>query len=213
MKKFVLLVSLFTVLFSQNIAKIELELERYHKEEIKFNDLSEEAKVELINKELDEALIAKRTNKDNKSKISKEEKSLSSKKKVEPTAGKNQLELELKKYYREEIKFRDLSKEGKDVVLNARRAEQERLSASMTSEDKLLLAMLIIGTAAVIASDDGSGGLGSYDGYYNTGYAWDQHYGGYGTLIWRCRDKSNGQWAPDSKCAGKIKSDNTWPDK
>ncbi len=74
---------------------------------------------------------------------------------------------------------------------------------------------LVAGAVALIVAmiDGGGGGGDEYDYSGSSGYAWDQHYGGYGTLIWRCRDKSNGQWAPDSKCAGKPKNDNTWPGK
>ena len=64
--------------------------------------------------------------------------------------------------------------------------------------------------AVVIAMIDGGGGS-DYDYSRSSGYAWDKHYGANNTLIWRCRDKSNGQWASNSKCEGKPKNDNTWP--
>ena len=56
-------------------------------------------------------------------------------------------------------------------------------------------------------------GAGSGYDYSGSGYAWDAFYDQYGNIQWRCRDKSNGEFAYDSNCSGLVKSDNTWPGK
>lgn len=70
---------------------------------------------------------------------------------------------------------------------------------------------LVAGAVVVVAAMIGGAGDG-YD-YSDSGYAWDQFYSSYGILTWRCRDKSNGEFANNSNCSDKIKLDNTWPDK
>jgi hypothetical protein len=45
-------------------------------------------------------------------------------------------------------------------------------------------------------------------------YAWDGFLVRSGfkrTVMWRCRDKSNGQFVDDDNCDGLQKNDNTWP--
>jgi len=45
-------------------------------------------------------------------------------------------------------------------------------------------------------------------------YAWDGFLVQSGfkrTVMWRCRDKSNGQFVDDDNCDGLQKNDNTWP--
>jgi hypothetical protein len=62
--------------------------------------------------------------------------------------------------------------------------------------------------ALVVNAAKNSGG-----GSYQSGYAWDAFYDNSYRLVWRCRNKSNGQFAYDSSCSGKLKTDNTWPAK
>ena len=64
-------------------------------------------------------------------------------------------------------------------------------------------ALLVFIALAVAAGGGGS----------SQGYAWDQFYDEHYNLIWRCRDKSNGEFAYDSHCSGLTKSDSTWPKK
>lgn len=53
-----------------------------------------------------------------------------------------------------------------------------------------------------------------YGGSSNqSGYAWDQFYDVNYNLTWRCRDKSNGQFAYNSSCSNQIKTDVKWPSK
>jgi hypothetical protein len=59
----------------------------------------------------------------------------------------------------------------------------------------------------------GGGGYSPSPNTYKTGYAWDQFYDEYRQLIWRCRDRSNGQFAYDYHCAGKVQFDSEWPSK
>lgn len=77
----------------------------------------------------------------------------------------------------------------------------------------IMLGILAIGAGAAAANSSGYGNSysNSYSGSY--GYAWDQFYDGYGNLTWRCRDKSNGQFANDYSCSSAWKNDSTWPGK
>lgn len=70
----------------------------------------------------------------------------------------------------------------------------------------------IVAGAVVLVAAMIEGGGDGYD-YSGSGYAWDAFYDQYGNIQWRCRDKSNGEFAYDSNCSGLVKSDNTWPDK
>lgn len=45
----------------------------------------------------------------------------------------------------------------------------------------------------------------------DTEWAWDQFYNDQYDLIWRCRGKQTGQFAPDQKCQWDIRADTTWP--
>jgi hypothetical protein len=67
-----------------------------------------------------------------------------------------------------------------------------------------ILAGAVILIAAAAQADDG-GSVATHE--------WDQFYNQYGILIWRCRSTASGQFATDSTCAGKRKSDSTWPNK
>ena len=65
----------------------------------------------------------------------------------------------------------------------------------------------IIAVGVVAAA--GAGGSNNY----SSGYAWDQFYDGNYNLVWRCRDKSTGQFAYNSACSGQYQNDNTWTGK
>jgi hypothetical protein len=77
---------------------------------------------------------------------------------------------------------------------------------------KMMIGLVILGAAATAAAASYGGG-GSPQNYNNTGYAWDAFYDQYYNLTWRCRDKSNGQFAYDYNCSTKVKVDTTWPSK
>lgn len=102
----------------------------------------------------------------------------------------------------EEIKRRNLSATGCEALI-----EEENNKIA----EGVLIGIVAIGAAAAAA--DSAGYSNGYSSYSGTGYAWDQFYDGYGNLTWRCRDKSNGQFAYSSSCFSEMKNDYTWPDK
>jgi hypothetical protein len=98
--------------------------------------------------------------------------------------------------------------------------KRRKLSVSLceqkVSDDnaqKMMIGLVILGAAATAAAASYGGGGGSPQNYNNTGYAWDAFYDQYYNLTWRCRDKSNGQFAYDYNCSTKVKVDTTWPSK
>jgi hypothetical protein len=98
-----------------------------------------------------------------------------------------------------EIDSRSLSYSYCETVV----AEQKR----KITTGVLIGAVAAAAVAAIAASGDGGGGYG------RGGYAWDEFNDGYGNLIYRCRDRSNGEFAVDQNCAGMAKNDYTWPGK
>ena len=44
-------------------------------------------------------------------------------------------------------------------------------------------------------------------------WQWDEFYGPNGRLVWGCRGVQTGQFAPEEKCAGSVKTDIHWPEK
>jgi hypothetical protein len=93
----------------------------------------------------------------------------------------------------------------------------ERLLVVSTCEDMIsednnktaMIGLAILGVAAVAYSAAQSQG-GSTS---SAGYAWDAFYDQNYNLLWRCRNKSNGQFAYDSMCSNQLKNDYTWPSK
>ena len=80
---------------------------------------------------------------------------------------------------------------------------------SKSNSEAVLLGLGALAASALIYSAAKSGG-----GYSNNqGYAWDAFYDGNYNTIWRCRNKSNGQFANDLNCSTSIKVDTTWPAK
>lgn len=67
--------------------------------------------------------------------------------------------------------------------------------------------------AQALAASMGKDPNAYHDVLYGFQYDWDQFYNQYYRLVWRCRNVSNGQFAPDFKCAGKSKTDFRWPRK
>ncbi len=95
--------------------------------------------------------------------------------------------------------------------VNTRGLTLQTCQQLVKEEDNRIAAGIIIGAAVATAivvgtSGDGGGGGGAYDGY-----AWDGFRDQYGNIVWRCRDKTNGQFAYDFNCGGMAKVDNTWP--
>lgn len=70
----------------------------------------------------------------------------------------------------------------------------------------ILAAALVVGAAAYVISESGSGGA-AYT-RTDTEFAWDYLPG---SRQWRCRGVQTGRFAENSKCAGKPKVDNRWP--
>lgn len=111
-------------------------------------------------------------------------------------------------------------------VLAARRKleAEEQMDEAFASFGKVILTAAAIALAVEVLPDSDDSlrtrnrktsiirgfaeGLNGSD----TGYAWDAFYNQYNQIIWRCRNKSNGQFARNINCNGKTKRDNTWPD-
>ena len=185
-------------IFNKDKIDLESELKKYYSNEIKFRELSKEAKDEVLNER----------------RRKKSDKNIETPVQSVVILSESEVRNEVKKYYDKKIKFRELSKQSKDVVLNERRAKEEYYSQQMSAEDKLLLAALIIGGAAYIMSDS-DGTLPSIPSTSSSQYFWDEFYNGpfcTGELIWRCRNSSNGEFASDSRCTG-SKLDLKWPSK
>jgi len=73
--------------------------------------------------------------------------------------------------------------------------------------EAIVVGALIVG--AVVAAAQSSGG-GSSSSPNSSGYAWDG-FNLRGNFVYRCRSFT-GQFAPNEKCAGKMKNDLTWPE-
>lgn len=93
---------------------------------------------------------------------------------------------------------------------NKRGLDEEDCKALVKSGNTKVTIGIALGVLAVIAAAAAaqSGAVGS-----SSGYAWDQFYDEHGNLTWRCRNKSNGEFAYDFNCSSALKSDNTWPAK
>tara|TARA_A100001391_G_scaffold51157_1_gene31207 strand:- start:12327 stop:12794 length:468 start_codon:yes stop_codon:yes gene_type:complete len=75
-----------------------------------------------------------------------------------------------------------------------------------------MVGLAVLGTVVAVGVAANSGGGYSAPTYYGRyGYAWDQFYDANYRLIWRCRNKANGQFIADHNCASYEKSDHTWP--
>lgn len=74
-----------------------------------------------------------------------------------------------------------------------------------------------LGAAATVAASSYAAGSGYNSGYnpVPTDYSWewDEFYNEYYQLIWRCRGVQTGQFAEDSRCQWKSKTDWKWPSK
>jgi hypothetical protein len=88
----------------------------------------------------------------------------------------------------------------------------EECQRRVKTQNAAIAGIAIAATAAavVIAANNGGFGGGNYSGG-SYGVAWDQFYNQYYQPIWRCRDKSNGQFVADWQCSGKPMHDGTWP--
>ena len=78
--------------------------------------------------------------------------------------------------------------------------------------ENMMIGAAVLGVIAIGVAAANSGG-GGYTNYQQQGYAWDAFYGSSYNLMWRCRNKSNGQFADDRYCSNKLKVDDTWPQK
>ncbi|WP_332719624.1 hypothetical protein [Pelagibacterium mangrovi] len=109
----------------------------------------------------------------------------------------------------DDVQYRaDVAKE-----LSRRGLTDQQCRDKVAGHTAALVGIALLGTALAVGAAASSGG-GYSAPYYSGGgygYAWDQFYNVSYRLIWRCRSRANGQFVPDSYCAGKAKSDFTWP--
>lgn len=113
-----------------------------------------------------------------------------------------------------------------DPQLAARRKREaeQQLDETFDAIGKSALVLLAVGLAAeaLPSSDDSlrtrnlktsivNGFLQSRNNN-QYGYAWDAFYNEYHRIVWRCRNKENGQFANDRKCSGMEQTDSTWPE-
>lgn len=68
-----------------------------------------------------------------------------------------------------------------------------------------------VGTAVAVCANNNCGGGSSYHPPHNYGYAWDLIRNQYGTPVYVCRNRYNGQFTYDYQCAGMAMNDFTWP--
>lgn len=71
------------------------------------------------------------------------------------------------------------------------------------------VAIAAVGTAVAVCSNNNCGGGGYQTSNY--GYAWDLIRNQYGTPVYVCRNRQNGQFTYEYQCAGMSKNDYTWP--
>lgn len=108
----------------------------------------------------------------------------------------------------EDAKYQaDVAKE-----LSRRGLTEQECRDKVAGHTAALVGIALLGTALAAGAAASSGGGYSAPTYYGRyGYAWDQFYDANYRLIWRCRNKANGQFIPDHYCASYLKSDHTWP--
>lgn len=99
-------------------------------------------------------------------------------------------------------------------------AELERRGLTPNECDRLIrkqqaaiAAAILAGAVVAIAAEGGGGGGGGGSYVADYQWEWDEFYDQYGNLIWRCRGVQTGQFAEDSRCGYKVKSDWKWPSK
>ena len=73
------------------------------------------------------------------------------------------------------------------------------------------VAIAAVGAAVAVCANNNCGGGNSYYPTHQYGYAWDLIRNQYGTPVYACRNRYNGQFAYDYQCAGMAQNDFTWP--
>lgn len=100
-----------------------------------------------------------------------------------------------------------------------RNLDPQRCSTLIETQNRnrvaAVAAVLLVG-AAVAAARSGGGGSPQPASYAPAGavdydWEWDQFYNSSYQLVWACRGVQTGQFAPEQRCAYKIKSDWKWP--
>jgi len=76
---------------------------------------------------------------------------------------------------------------------------------------KYVLGAAIIAGAVAAASSGGGGGSSYASPANDYAWSWDAFRNEYGVTMWRCRGHQTGEFADDWRCAGKMKTDTTWP--
>ena len=99
-----------------------------------------------------------------------------------------------------EVKYRALTEYKCEIF-----AAQDRKKIAQG----VVAAVVAVGVVVLAVAAAEAGGSNNY----SSGYAWDQFYDGNYNLVWRCRDKSTGQFAYNSACSGQYQNDNTWTGK
>jgi len=99
-----------------------------------------------------------------------------------------------------EVKYRALTEYKCEIL-----AAQDRKEIAQG----VVAAVVAVGVVVLAVAAAEAGGSNNY----SSGYAWDQFYDGNYNLVWRCRDKSTGQFAYNSACSGQYQNDNTWTGK
>lgn len=95
-------------------------------------------------------------------------------------------------------------------ILIKRGATVEKCERLVASDNAIATGIAIGGAAAaagVAAHNNGGGGYRPQP----YGVAWDQFYNENYQLIWRCRDRTNGQFVDDYYCSSMAMVDSTWP--
>ncbi len=100
--------------------------------------------------------------------------------------------------------------------IDRRNITPQQCESAMTKQS-VGAALAVVGAALVVGaaarSRGGGGGAPSNQYAATTDYdwAWDQFHNQYYQLVWACRGRQTGQFAPNEKCAYKPQNDFTWP--
>jgi len=88
------------------------------------------------------------------------------------------------------------------------------LTGCATPQDRqkwaIVAAAFAVGAVAYSVARNGGGGGGTAAADYD--WDWDQFYNA-NMLVWACRGIQTGQFAEESRCAYKVKTDYRWPGK
>jgi hypothetical protein len=95
-------------------------------------------------------------------------------------------------------------------VLVKRGVTAEKCLKLIQNDNSMATSIAVAGAAVAAGAAAVNGGGGYYPRSRAYGVAWDRFYDQYGNPMWRCRDRSNGQFVYDYYCGGMPMIDN-WP--